>query len=109
MSDLIYKECVPCEDSNFPPMTRAQAEDLMPHIDGWKLSDDTKSISREYRFKDFKEALDFTNKVGTLAEDQGHHPDILLAWGKVGLTLTTHSIDGLSENDFILAAKINGL
>ena len=66
-------------------------------------------LEREYKFKDFKEALAFTNAVGKLAEKVGHHPDIFLAWGKVKLTLWTHKIDGLSESDFIFAAKVNNL
>lgn len=66
-------------------------------------------LEHEYKFKNFKEALEFTNKVGALAEQQGHHPDIFLAWGKVKITLFTHKIDGLSESDFIMAAKISEL
>jgi 4a-hydroxytetrahydrobiopterin dehydratase len=62
-------------------------------------------LEKEYKFKNFREALDFTNRVGELAEEQGHHPDIYLAWGKVRLTVWTHKIDGLSESDFVLAAK----
>lgn len=105
---LTEKRCVPCE-GGFPAMTREQAQDLMEHVPGWKLAGDGKSISREYAFKDFKEALAFTNRVGTLAEEEDHHPEIELSWDKVTVELTTHSVGGLSENDFILAAKINGL
>jgi len=66
-------------------------------------------LHREFRFPDFKQALDFVNRVGSIAEQEGHHPDILLAWGKVGITLWTHTIDGLTESDFILAAKVDRL
>ncbi|NLJ99179.1 MAG: 4a-hydroxytetrahydrobiopterin dehydratase [Tissierellia bacterium] len=64
-------------------------------------------LKKEYKFKNFKDALDFTNKVGSLAEEEGHHPDIYLSWGKVVIKLWTHKIDGLHKNDFILAAKID--
>lgn len=106
MSELASKQCVPCR-GGIPPLTEAQigplAEQLMK---GWKVIREH-HLEREWGFKDFKEALDFTNKVGALAEEQGHHPDIHLAWGKVKLTLWTHKIDGLTESDFILASKID--
>jgi 4a-hydroxytetrahydrobiopterin dehydratase len=105
MSELKNKHCVPCE-GGFPAMTLPQARDLMEHVPGWELAEDGKSLSRSYDFKDFKDALAFTNQVGELAEEEGHHPDITLSWGKVGISLSTHSVGGLSENDFILAAKI---
>jgi 4a-hydroxytetrahydrobiopterin dehydratase len=76
--------------------------------EGWKVVDEH-HLAKDYSFKDFKEALDFTNRVGALAEEEGHHPDIHLAWGKVKITLYTHSIGGLSENDFILAAKADSV
>lgn len=81
----------------------------MAEIPAWTLANDYLSISREFTFKDFKDALVFTDKVGALAESEGHHPDIALSWGKVGISLSTHAIGGLSENDFILAAKIDQL
>jgi len=108
MTKLTEKERIPC-NSDFPAMTLPQARDFMEHVPGWALSDDGTSISRRYDFPNFKEALAFTNKVGELAEEEGHHPDIELSWGKVGITLMTHSVKGLSENDFIVAAKINEL
>lgn len=107
MSELSEKHCVPCEDKDFPPLTRAQAQDFMEHVPGWSLTDDAREIYRVYRFKDFKEALAFVNEVGKVAEEQGHHPDIQLSWGKVEVRLTTHSIMGLSENDFIVATRID--
>ena len=73
---------------------------------GWKLINQH-HIEKEFLFKDFKKALEFTNKVGKLAEKEGHHPDLYLAWGKVKVTIWTHKIDGLTESDFILAAKID--
>lgn len=106
MEKLTDRSCVPCE-GDFPALTREQATDFMEHIPGWSLSEDAKQITRDYTFKDFAEALAFTNAVGALAEEEGHHPDIQLSWGKVGISLTTHAIEGLSENDIILAAKID--
>lgn len=88
-------------------MTREQAASFMEHVPNWSMNAEATEIHRVFRFKDFKEALAFTNKVGAIAEEQGHHPDIRLSWGKVGIYLTTHSIKGLSENDFIVAVKID--
>ncbi|KND47312.1 MAG: 4a-hydroxytetrahydrobiopterin dehydratase [Parcubacteria bacterium C7867-004] len=105
MSEYSDKKCVPCE-GGFPALTLAQAQDLMEHAPGWSLNEAGTEIHRDYAFPDFATALSFVNEVGALAEEEGHHPDITLSWGKVGITLTTHSIGGLSENDIILAAKI---
>lgn len=80
---------------------------MMPHIPEWKLSLDGGSLTRSFPFKNFKDALTFANKVGALAEEEWHHPDLIVAWGRVEVLLTTHSIKGLAENDFILAAKID--
>lgn len=89
-------------------MTKVDAEAMLAfHLKDWILSDDAKRISKKYAFKDFKEALAFVNAVGAIAEQEGHHPDIELGWGKVSITLTTHAIGGLSQNDFIVAAKID--
>lgn len=88
-------------------MTAEQAKDMMEQVPEWKLSEDARSISRLFGFKDFAKALAFTNEVGKVAEEQWHHPDIRLSWGKVEVKLTTHSIKGLSENDFIVAAHID--
>ncbi len=106
--DLTKKICVACE-GGVPPLNRVEAEILMRQTPGWKLSDDATSISIEYRFKDFAEAMAFANQVAEIAEREGHHPDLAISWGKVGITLTTHAIKGLSENDLILAAKIGAL
>jgi 4a-hydroxytetrahydrobiopterin dehydratase len=104
MSDLAKKKCVPC-DGKTPRLKGKSLSDLDKQLDDrWKVVN-SHHLEREYKFKDFKEALSFTNRVGKLAEAMGHHPDILLAWGKVKLTVWTHSVGGLSENDFILAAR----
>ena len=108
MSDLAKKRCVPCR-GGVPPLTGEELRSLHSVLDGaWELVDEH-HIEKEYRFEDFQEALAFTNKVGELAEDEGHHPDIHLAWGKVKLTIWTHKIDGLTESDFVLAAKADTL
>lgn len=91
------------------PLNAIEAEVLLKQLHGWSVAADAKSITREVRFKNFAEALAFVNQVGAIAESEGHHPDITLGWGKVGITLTTHAIGGLSENDFIVAAKIDAL
>jgi len=102
--DLAAKKCVACE-SNMPPLTRDEAQILLKQLQGWTLSGDSRWISKEFKFKDFAEALAFTDKLGAIAESEGHHPDVQLSWGKVVVELTTHNIKGLSENDFIVAAK----
>ena len=106
MTTLTQKYCIACE-AGTPPMPAAQAQALLPEVPGWDLADQT--LSRRFRFKDFKEAMAFVNRVAALAEAEGHHPDIHISWNRVRLDLTTHAIKGLSENDFILAAKINAL
>ncbi len=104
---LTEQKCVSCE-GGVTPFAKAEAEVLVKQIPGWSISSDAKSIFRRYDFKNFKEALAFVNKVGALAESEGHHPDIYLKDYKfVELTLSTHAIGGLSQNDFILAAKID--
>ena len=108
MQNLALKKCVPCE-GGMPPLEKSRTQELLKEIPGWQL-EGNKKISREFRFKNFKEALAFVNRVGALAEEEGHHPDIFVHdWNKVRLELSTHAIKGLSENDFILAAKIETL
>jgi 4a-hydroxytetrahydrobiopterin dehydratase len=107
MAGLADKKCVPCEDDGFPALTPAQAKDFHEHTPLWTLNEDATIIHRVFRFPDFKTALAFVNEVGKLAEEEWHHPDIKLGWGKVEVKLTTHSVKGLSENDFIVAAKID--
>ena len=104
MSDLAKKSCIPCR-GGVPPLKGTQLADLQKKLkNDWKIINEH-HLEKEYSFKNFKEALDFTIKVGELAENQDHHPDIFLAWGKVKLTIWTHKIDGLTESDFIFAAK----
>jgi len=105
---LAGKECIPCK-GGVPPLKGAELRDLANRLGhGWKVVDEH-HLEKEFTFKDFAQALAFTNKVGAVAEEQGHHPDIYLAWGKVRITLWTHKIDGLTESDFVMAAKIEGL
>lgn len=103
------KKCVPCE-GGIPPLTRTEAGELLKETSGWRLAASGLAISRIFEFKDFKEAMAFANQVGNLAENEGHHPDIrVFSYKNVELSLSTHAVGGLSENDFILAAKINRL
>jgi 4a-hydroxytetrahydrobiopterin dehydratase len=102
---LSEKTCVPCR-GGVPPLGEQEIRPLAAQVDGWSVVENH-HIEKEFTFRDFKEALDFVNRVGAIAEEQGHHPDIHLAWGKVGLSIWTHKIDGLTESDFILAAKVD--
>ena len=103
---LAEMKCVPCQ-GGIPPLPRPQAERLLKETPGWKLDGAGQKISRKFTFPDFVKSLAFVNKVGALAEEQGHHPDIYLAWGKAQVKIWTHKIDGLTESDFILAAKVD--
>ncbi len=103
---LANKKCVPCEGGT-KPMAKEEAEEYIAQLKGWNLAGN--NIEKEFVFKDFKEAMKFVNKVAEIAESEGHHPGINISWNKVMLELTTHSIRGLSENDFIMAAKIDRL
>lgn len=107
MSELAQLTCVPCR-GGVPPLTPEQIRPLQKQVSQWNVVNNH-HLERQFSFPDFKTALDFVIKVGNLAEEQGHHPDILLAWGKVGITIWTHKIDGLTESDFILAAKMDRL
>lgn len=105
--ELTKQKCEACEGGVIP-LNKIEADILLRQIPGWEVAADAKSISRQYVFKDFKEALAFVNKVGELAESEGHHPDLHLTdYKNVSINLATHAIDGLSNNDFILAAKID--
>ena len=90
-------------------MTPMEATALLTHLSGWALARDFKNISKQFKFRDFVGAMEFANKITPIAESEGHHPDLYIGWGKVRVELTTHAIGGLSENDFILAAKIDTL
>lgn len=105
MSDLASKTCVPCR-GGVPPLQGQELQDLARQVPGWQVIN-SHHITRSFKFPDFLQALNFVNKVGAIAEEQGHHPDIFLAWGKAEVTTWTHKIDGLTESDFILAAKID--
>lgn len=119
MSDLLHKKCIPCDPppaltgggggSGIRAYGREEAVGMLREIPGWELKDEAKGIVRSWRFKNFVEAMQFVNEVAKLAEAEGHHPDMRISYGKVRLDLTTHAIGGLSENDFILAAKITAL
>lgn len=105
MNDLTQKKCVPCE-LNTPPLTQEQYEPLFKELKlDWEVIEE-KKIRHEFKFKDFLKAMEFVNKVAKLAEEENHHPNIHIYFSRVVIDLTTHSIKGLSENDFILAAKI---
>ncbi len=106
MINLLNKKCVPCE-GGVPPFDVKEAKNYLAHIPGWLLDGGSTKISKEYKFKNFVEAMGFVKKVAGVAEAEGHHPDIHISYNKVLLELSTHAIGGLSENDFILAAKIN--
>ena len=104
MSDLAAKECVPCK-GGVPPLAGAELAALERQLGGgWRVVDGH-HLEKEFRFPNFVDALAYVNRVGALAEEQGHHPDIYLTWGKVKLTIWTHKIDGLTESDFVFAAK----
>ncbi len=107
-SSLADKQCVPCR-GGVPPLAGAERDRLLAELGGnWQVQDDH-HLYKEFRFEDFQTALDFTNRVGAVAEAQGHHPDIFLSWGKVGIKIWTHAIDGLTESDFIFAAKADAI
>ena len=108
MNELAAKECVPCK-GGVPPLKGQELRQLHTKLgNDWEVIDEH-HLAKEFTFKNFRQALDFTVKVGELAEQENHHPDIYLSWGKVKITLWTHKIDGLTESDFIMAAKIEEL
>ena len=109
MTELNEKHCVPCEGDT-PPLPHDESQKLLDEVDGnWIMVED-KELEKTYVFKNFEEALAFVNKVGAIAEAEGHHPDINLhGYKKVTIRLSTHAIGGLSENDFILASKVDGI
>ena len=106
---LLQKKCKPCEDKNMKPLGKESAEELLREVSEWDMAKDGKKISREFKFRDFLGSMGFIDKVADIAEIEGHHPDIHIYYDKVVLDLSTHSIGGLSENDFIVAAKINAI
>ena len=111
MDDLSKKKCIAC-DGNIPPFDTSEIHKYLKKVDGWDVkSEDKKTffLIKEYKFKNFKESQDFINKVGDIAETEGHHPDIWFGWGYAKIKIFTHAIKGLHESDFVLAAKIDKL
>jgi 4a-hydroxytetrahydrobiopterin dehydratase len=107
MAELSERQCVPCR-GGVPPLKGEEIENLLRQLEGWQVANEH-HLQRTYRFRDFRESLQFVNRIGELAEEQGHHPDICFGWGKADVTIWTHKIDGLTESDFVLAAKIDKL
>ena len=105
---LAAKTCVPCR-GGIPPLTEEKAREFAAATPGWTLAENGTRLFRRFEFRDFRGAIEFVNRVADLAEQEGHHPDIAIHWNKVELTLWTHKIGGLHENDFILAAKVDRL
>lgn len=105
---LLTRACPPCA-KDAVPLTKEVAMQKLQLLDGWQLIEEGKAISRRFEFKNFKTAIAFVNQVGEVAEVEKHHPDITLGWGYAGMRLQTHSINGLHENDFTVASKINSL
>ena len=111
MSDLLNKKCVPCE-GGIMPFDISEIHKYQKKVDGWDIIKDKKKIfylNKKFKFKNFLDSQNFINRVGEVSENEGHHPDISFGWGYAEIKITTHAIEGLSENDFILAAKIDQL
>ncbi len=109
MEDLLNKKCVPCEGGAIP-FDVSTIHEYQKKVDGWDIKKNDKDIfflEKNFKFKNFKKSQDFVNEVGKISEKEGHHPDINFGWGYAKIQITTHAINGLSENDFILAAKID--
>ena len=109
MTDLADKKCIPCE-GGIPSFDTNEIHKYLKKVDGWDVKNDEQKsfyLIKDFKFKNFEESQNFVNKVGNIAEQEGHHPDINFGWGYAKITITTHAIEGLSENDFILAAKID--
>ena len=111
MSDLLNKKCVPCE-GGVPALDISEIHKYQKKVDGWKIIQNDKKVyflEKKFEFKNFLESQKFVNEVGKVSEKEGHHPDIIFGWGYAKINITTHAIEGLSENDFILAAKIDNI
>ena len=111
MTDLADKKCIPCE-GGIPGFDISEIHKYLKMVDGWEVKKDEEDIYyliKNFKFKNFLESQNFINKVGEISENEGHHPDISFGWGYAEIKITTHAIEGLSENDFILAAKIDQL
>ena len=105
MSELASKQCVPCK-GGVPPLKGEALQALQKQVEGWNVVEEH-HLFKSFKFPDFRKALEFANRVGAIAEEQGHHPVITFTWGKSDITIYTHKINGLTESDFILAAKID--
>ena len=103
MSELAQQDCVPCK-GGVPPLTSEEIAPLLAQLDGWTCVDDH-HLEKRYKRKNFAEALELVNRVGAVAEEQNHHPDLALGWGWAQVRIWTHKIDGLTESDFVFAAK----
>ena len=109
MNDLLKKKCVPCEGGVIP-FNISEIHKYQKKVDGWDVIKNNKGIfflEKKFKFENFLESQNFVNLVGNISEEEGHHPDLSFGWGYAKVTITTHAIEGLSENDFILAAKID--
>lgn len=106
---LTDKKCKPCEDKNTKGLTLEETSDLLMQVPGWVLSPDADMISREFKFASFPNAIDFVSDIAKIAEHEGHHPDMHISYDTVRVDISTHSIKALTENDFILAAKIDAV
>ncbi len=107
MEKLSQKKCIPCQ-IELPPLSESKKNELLAQLNGWTIVE-SHHLYKSYAFKDFSQALDWVNKIGELAEVEGHHPDLELGWGYVNVKMFTHNIDNLSESDFIFAAKVDEL
>jgi 4a-hydroxytetrahydrobiopterin dehydratase len=107
MSDLSSRQCIPCR-GGVPSLQGQEITNLLTELDGWEVVNQH-HLTKTFSFANFREAQQFVNRIGDLAEEQGHHPDICFGWGRAEITIWTHKIDGLTESDFILAAKIDKL
>jgi len=103
MAHLADRQCVPCK-GGVPPLTAEQIAPLLAQLEGWRVIDNH-HLEKRYKLKNFAQALDLVNRIGAIAEEQNHHPDMVLAWGRVDVTIWTHKINGLTESDFVFAAK----
>ena len=109
MTDLLEKKCVPCE-GGVPALDISEIHKYQKKVNGWEVKKNEKDIyflEKKFNFKNFLKSQNFVNEVGKISEEEGHHPDISFGWGYAKIIITTHAIEGLSENDFILAAKID--
>lgn len=107
ISSLATKHCVPCHGGT-PRLTASEVKALLPRVPAWQVVDDVR-LTRTFRFKDFAVPMAFANEIASVGEAEGHHPDLHIHWGRLEVEITTHAIEGLSENDFILAARIDRL